>query len=136
MHNIDPVPAGTPAGPPAGTKTPEPGHVDLMGTGETGGNAKFDIILAAVETQKKISLQFQYRRDLFKKETIVKKGRHLLNIIKVVVNNPEVRISEIEMLEKVETDELKRMIKNKSNKNGKSIPGPLIKTKMEAGFDF
>ncbi len=62
-------------------------------------SAKFDITLNARETGGAITFTFEYRGDLFSSQTIEKKSRHLVNIIRHITENPEVFISEIKMLD-------------------------------------
>ncbi|WP_027338802.1 non-ribosomal peptide synthetase [Halonatronum saccharophilum] len=69
-------------------------------------NAKADILLEAIETDKGIKFDLQYCTDLFKKETIERFSKHFINIIKEVVEKPEIKLSEIEMISKDEEEEL------------------------------
>ncbi|OCL27784.1 hypothetical protein U472_04325 [Orenia metallireducens] len=69
-------------------------------------NAKADILLEGVEKEEGIKFDLQYCTDLFKQETIERFSNHLINIIKEVVENPEIKLSEIEMISDKEKEEL------------------------------
>ncbi|MDP4146802.1 MAG: amino acid adenylation domain-containing protein [Bacillota bacterium] len=68
--------------------------------------SKFDITLTAVEVGEEISLNLEYCTKLFKRESIERIRDHFINILKEIAENPEKKISEIEML----TEEEKRKI--------------------------
>ncbi len=60
--------------------------------------AKFDLTLQVAEHAKGISLMLDYCVKLFKPETVERIVKHYLQIIGEIVHNPEVKLSEIEML--------------------------------------
>ncbi|MDP4147651.1 MAG: amino acid adenylation domain-containing protein, partial [Bacillota bacterium] len=64
------------------------------------------ITLTAVETEKEIGFNLEYCTKLFKRESIERVRDHFINILKEIAENPEKKISEIEML----TEEEKRKI--------------------------
>jgi len=64
--------------------------------------SKFDITLSAVEAGEEIAFNIEYCTKLFKRETIERVIEHFINILREVVENPEIKISEIEMLSKEE----------------------------------
>ncbi|MDP4147685.1 MAG: AMP-binding protein, partial [Bacillota bacterium] len=68
--------------------------------------SKFDITLTAVETEKEISFNLEYCTKLFKRESVERIRDHFINILKEIAENPEKKISEIEML----TEEEKQKI--------------------------
>ncbi len=68
--------------------------------------SKFDITVIAVEMRDNISISIQYCTKLFNKVTIKRMYRHMENIIESVVKNPDVKLSEIEVL----TEEEKQQI--------------------------
>ncbi|MCP5105114.1 MAG: non-ribosomal peptide synthetase, partial [bacterium] len=94
--------------------------------------AKFDLQLAAVVRGDEIELIFDYRRKLFKKETIGQMSRHFLNIIVEAAGNPGVKLLDIEMIKKEEEQELIKMIKN----GPAAQLGTTVTKKIEAEFDF
>jgi amino acid adenylation domain-containing protein len=101
-------------------------------------NAQFDITLNALQQGDIISLVFYYRKNLFKEETIKSKSRHLLNIIKEILDNPDMQLSAINMLDQAEQEEMKNMLGNKQKKNQNNISIPVEPStgEMEADFDF
>jgi amino acid adenylation domain-containing protein len=116
-----------------GVEGDEPG---TNGGYQQNNTANFDIIFDAVETPRRILLRFNYRKNLFKRETMEKQTRHFLNIIEDVIANPDMKISQINMLDKAEMDQLKKMIIDKPDKTTSLIKDLHVKKKMEAGFDF
>ncbi|MDP4147624.1 MAG: amino acid adenylation domain-containing protein, partial [Bacillota bacterium] len=64
--------------------------------------SKFDITLTAVETEAEIEFNLQYCTKLFKRESIERVRDYFINILKEVAENPERKISEIEMLSEEE----------------------------------
>lgn len=60
--------------------------------------AKFDISLTAFHHGDHIKLDFQYCTKLYKKETIKRMARHLLNILNDAVYHPARKLSEIRMI--------------------------------------
>jgi tyrocidine synthetase-3 len=105
---------------------------------QSTGVAKFDITLGALEIGDIILLHFDYRKNLFKKETIKQMCGHLLNIIDEVTTNPDIKVSGIKMVKQAEMEELKNVIVNKSREYDTAVPIPAgpSKIKMEAEFGF
>ncbi|MDP4147599.1 MAG: amino acid adenylation domain-containing protein, partial [Bacillota bacterium] len=64
--------------------------------------SKFDITLTAVETEKEIGFNLEYCTKLFKRESIERIRDHFVNILKEIAENPEKKISEIDMLSEEE----------------------------------
>ena len=64
--------------------------------------SKFDITLAAEEIGEKLYFAFEYCTKLFRKETIKQISGHFMNILKAVAENPEIKISDIDMLSEKE----------------------------------
>ncbi|MGG3871097.1 non-ribosomal peptide synthase/polyketide synthase [Brevibacillus laterosporus] len=60
--------------------------------------AKFDLTLEATEENREIVFCLEYCSKLFKRETIERMASHFLQIIRAVTENPEVTLSEINML--------------------------------------
>ncbi len=65
--------------------------------------AKFDLSLEAVEREEDIGLSFDYAAALFKDETIRRWSSHFVNIIKEAATNPNVRLSDVDLLSPAET---------------------------------
>ncbi len=68
--------------------------------------SKFDLVLAATENNEKILLNITYCKELFKKETIEKLSRHLINIINNIAFNKDIKLKEIDILNKEEKQQL------------------------------
>jgi len=83
--------------------------------------SKVDLTLEAVETDEGIQFRLEYNTKLFKRETMVWMSRNLLNILNEVVTNPEVKITDIEMLG---VEEKRRFRHQENNKT------------FEADFEF
>ncbi len=68
--------------------------------------AKFDLSVDVIESNQGLRIVFGYRTDLFKRETIVRMADCYINILQEVVNSPEIKIKDIEMLSKEEKQKL------------------------------
>jgi amino acid adenylation domain-containing protein/non-ribosomal peptide synthase protein (TIGR01720 family) len=68
--------------------------------------SKFDITLTASEQDGKIDYYFEYSTSLFKRETIEKLSIHFLNILEAIILDPDVKISDLDMLTQVEKKKL------------------------------
>ena len=68
--------------------------------------AKFDLTFFAVETSEEISIDIDYCTELFKSETMERMVEHFRNILKLISRNPEVKISELDMLSESERRKL------------------------------
>ena len=73
--------------------------------------AKFDVLLEAINLKDTILLRFEYCTKLFSEEFIAKFAKHYINILKYVIKNTEVQISNIDMIARDE----KRQIINEIN---------------------
>ncbi len=68
--------------------------------------AKFDLTLDGLETENGIIFTLEYNTDLFERKTIERMSQHLVNIIEKGIKNPEIQISEIEMISDDEKQQL------------------------------
>ncbi|MCK4258418.1 MAG: non-ribosomal peptide synthase/polyketide synthase [Halanaerobiales bacterium] len=68
--------------------------------------SKFDLTVSAVKKNQKIEFTFEYSTDLFKQQTIEQMAKHLINILRKIVKNPEIKLAEIEMLSDKERKQL------------------------------
>ncbi|MCX7920819.1 MAG: amino acid adenylation domain-containing protein [Clostridia bacterium] len=68
--------------------------------------SKFDITLEATETGGILSFRLEYCTRLFKEETIQRLSGHYINILKEITANPEVKLSEIDMLSEEEKSQI------------------------------
>ena len=60
--------------------------------------SKFDLTLEAVESSDGITLNLEYCTALFKRETMERLLLHFQNILECIAENPQIQISNIEML--------------------------------------
>lgn len=82
------------------------------------GTSKFDLTLAASQSTDGIVFQFEYATSLFKSETIHRWGQYLLNVVRAVVENPDIHLSDIELL----TAREKHQLLNVWNQNEMKVP--------------
>jgi amino acid adenylation domain-containing protein/FkbH-like protein len=68
--------------------------------------AKYDLTLNAVERTGGIKFGFQYRAKLFKAETIRKMAAHFLNILTAIVQNPDLKLYQIDLLSEAEKNRI------------------------------
>ncbi len=68
--------------------------------------AKFDLTLAMVETADGLNGSFEYNTDLFDASTIGRLASHFQTLLNSIVSNPEEHISELEMLDEAERQQL------------------------------
>ncbi len=71
------------------------GHLDV---GQGTGTAKFDLTLALVEDDDRLSGSLEYNSDLFDAATIDRMIEHFRIVLEAVVANPDTRLSEISLL--------------------------------------
>lgn len=69
-------------------------------------SAKFDLTLTATEIQDEITCTLEYSTKLFKEETMQRMKDHFIKILKEICSKPEIKISEIEMIDETEKQEL------------------------------
>jgi len=60
--------------------------------------AKFDLSISALETEAGLFFGIEYCTKLFKRETVDRLTKHLINILLQVAENPEVLLKDIDML--------------------------------------
>ena len=60
--------------------------------------SRFDLSLECAEMDKEIKFKFEYCADLFKLETIKRFEKYYINIIEKVLDNPDIKISQIELM--------------------------------------
>jgi amino acid adenylation domain-containing protein len=70
------------------------------------GTAQFDLSLSIVETEAGLIASFEYNKDLFDTETIVRMAAHFQTLLESVVVNPDVRISMLSLLTETERQQL------------------------------
>ncbi|MCU0290014.1 MAG: amino acid adenylation domain-containing protein, partial [Acidobacteria bacterium] len=68
--------------------------------------AKFDITLHVAENNEILRCQFAYCSKLFKKETIERFAAYFKNILSLIVNAPDISLSNIEIITEIEKHQL------------------------------
>ena len=68
--------------------------------------AKFDLSLYAIEDGDNLDFAFEFCTRLYKRGTIKRMSDHFVNIIKLVTSNPEIVLSEIELISGAEKEEI------------------------------
>ncbi len=81
--------------------------------------AKFDLVLSAKEGSEEIQFGLQYSTAIYKRETMVRLGRHYQTLLQQVIEKPEQRLQEIEIL----GEEEKRQLTEEFNKGGRGYQG-------------
>ena len=59
---------------------------------------QFDLDLTIIETNSFFSGNFLYNTDLFNRETIINSKNHFLNLLTSIINNPEEKINQLNLL--------------------------------------
>jgi tyrocidine synthetase-3 len=67
---------------------------------------KYDLYLDIMEMSDHLQVDFEFRNDLYKKETISRMAAHYLNILDCAAGSPDRLISEIDMLSRQEKTQL------------------------------
>ncbi len=70
----------------------------------TIATSKFDITLAAFDFGDRVMLRFEYCTKLFESKTIERFIKYFFQIVKQISNNPRIKIKDIDILGKEETD--------------------------------
>ncbi len=68
--------------------------------------SKFDLALNALENGKKLRFNIDYCSKLFKKETIERLSSHYIRILNNIVNNMEIKLSEVDLLSEEERNKI------------------------------
>lgn len=78
----------------------------------------FDIVLHIIASNDALSCSFEFCTELFRKETVARMAKHYLNILDVIVSQPEIKLSDIEMI----LEEEKQLILGNFNDTGTEYP--------------
>lgn len=70
------------------------------------GNSKFDMVLAAEETEAGLSFSFEYCLKLYKKERMEKLTEHFMNLLRSITACCDRTLSEMDMLSDTERDRI------------------------------
>ncbi|MBP2656774.1 MAG: amino acid adenylation domain protein, partial [Firmicutes bacterium] len=76
--------------------------------------AKFDLTLRAAENNNRLEFTLEYYSKLFKRETVQRLARHFVKVLKSIVEQPECKLAEIELLAE---DEKKQILVDFNNTN-------------------
>ncbi|MHB9940925.1 hypothetical protein CF065_04670 [Clostridium sporogenes] len=68
--------------------------------------SKFDLTLNALERDRKLNFTIEYCSKLFKKETIERLSNHYIKVLESIVNNVEIKLSEIDLLSEAERNQI------------------------------
>ncbi|UCH93753.1 MAG: amino acid adenylation domain-containing protein [Candidatus Aminicenantes bacterium] len=79
--------------------------------------SKFDLIVLGVEGKEQLAFNIQYRKKLFKPETIERFCKYFRRIVSSVIENPEEKIKDIKIISRREEDEIISEIKIKTGEN-------------------
>jgi amino acid adenylation domain-containing protein/thioester reductase-like protein len=75
--------------------------------------AKFDLLLEAVLEEENLILRFEYCTKLFTEEYMNRFAKHYINVLKEVLQNIDIKVSDIEIIDKKE----KKKILEENNNN-------------------
>jgi amino acid adenylation domain-containing protein len=98
--------------------------------------SKFDLKLLAYKREGELHFLFEYRSNLFEKQTIQRMSRHYINILESVTENTGQKIKEIEMMSADEEQEILRGIRNETEPTGKPGEKEVEQDEFEGEFDF
>jgi len=74
--------------------------------GENSAVSKFDLTLSAYETDNGIHFNIEYCTKLFKRDTIERMSGHFVRILETVVDNPDIKLSDIDILTDTEREQI------------------------------
>ncbi|TCO54853.1 amino acid adenylation domain-containing protein [Actinocrispum wychmicini] len=67
---------------------------------------KFDLTISLTDERDRVSGQFSYNTDVFEIRTVERLVEHFLNLLRAIITDPEVRISEIDLLGDVQRQQI------------------------------
>ncbi len=70
------------------------------------GSAKFDLTLEVTETPQKLFANLEFNTDLFEESTIKRMAGHFQTLLKEIIANPKLRLSELSLLTESEKRQL------------------------------
>ncbi|HEX8128485.1 MAG TPA: amino acid adenylation domain-containing protein [Pyrinomonadaceae bacterium] len=86
------------------SKAVELGGLKISPTVIDNETAKFDLSLGLFETERELTGAFEYSTDLFEAETVERMAGHFRTLLEAVVANPDLRLSELPLLTRDETE--------------------------------
>ncbi|NIM80855.1 MAG: amino acid adenylation domain-containing protein, partial [Candidatus Aminicenantes bacterium] len=86
--------------------------------------SKVDFTIEAVENEAggDICFTLEYCTRLYKRETMERFARHFINIIREAAAEPDIRLADIDVMDKAEKQQLLETFNDTSHKSGKGIP--------------
>ncbi|GJM33275.1 MAG: hypothetical protein DHS20C18_22760 [Saprospiraceae bacterium] len=102
--------------------------IDHFGLEEAYGeykNSKFDLTFKVVDGTEEILFNIDYCTDLFRQSTIERMGAHFKTLLSAVIESPNARLSDLEMLSPLETQQLLEVF------NDTQYPFPTDKTILD-----
>lgn len=72
----------------------------------SASTSKFDLTCEVIPNNKQFKINFEYCTKLFKEETIMRLGRHYINILEQIVSYNSIDIKDIEMITKEEKNKI------------------------------
>lgn len=69
-------------------------------------SSQFDIVIEAMEQHKSLELNICYSTKLYKKETIIRMSKHLMNSLMQISENLDIQLNTISILDKCELEEI------------------------------
>jgi amino acid adenylation domain-containing protein len=99
--------------------------------------AKFDLTLVGKKGEDRLSFVFEYSTALFKEETIGRFSRYLKEIVSLVLDNPAVKLSEINILSEEDKEwllqcERELAAAREANRSGETgVPTPAVAPRNE-----
>lgn len=78
------------------------GDINIKPLWHKKNDAKFDLLLEILEDNKSLTLNWNFRKSLFKKETINNMAKHFINLLNSIIENPDQLIKDINIISKAE----------------------------------
>ncbi len=69
-------------------------------------SSKFDLTLESVEKENTLHFRLEYCTKIFMRETVERMSLHFLNILEQVLNNPDITLSDIDIITKEEKEKI------------------------------
>lgn len=64
--------------------------------------AKYDLMVDVTELEASVHIDFQYRTDLYKRDTVERMSKHYARILEAVVSSYEIKLAEIALMDETE----------------------------------
>lgn len=90
--------------------------------------AKFELSLNCTEFNEHVSCEFEYNTDIYELSTIQQLSKHFTTLLECIVNNPELPLSQLELMDSAE----RRQLLREWNNTEKDSPATCIHQLFEA----